>query len=501
MGLAALVTILAFTIQSFGQAAHDQFNRGIIALHNSAYDTAAEYFQAAEKLDPSFVMAYWGEAMTYNHPFAAEQDIASARRALSKLAPTRPARAAKAKTQRERDYLDAVEILYGDGGKDTRDSQYAAAMEKLAADYPGDMEAAAFRALALLGTLRYGDRTFGIQTKAASIAKTILQRKPDHPGALHYLIHAYDDPQHAHLALEASRRYERIADPNSHALHMPSHIYMQLGMWQDAARANQAAFDTSDRHVKLKRLSLAKRDYHSLEWLMYAEIQMGQYRKAREHAALMLQSAQEARVPGMTGVAAIFASRFAVETREWEALAPYPVESHTAELLFAQGMAAISKGVTPTAAKVIMTLNDISQEDITAGRRIHASVVGSLSKELSAQLALSQKRFDDAEKLAAEAVQYESTVEFPSGPPDLIKPAYEFYGEILLALNKARQAEEQFSISLKRMPQRASSLLGLARARAMQKDMAGANQAYRELAEIWSNGDPKVRSVLDSIKE
>jgi tetratricopeptide (TPR) repeat protein len=496
------VLVLALVGESCGgQSVLEPYNRGIVALHNFGYDAAADYFRAAEKIDPNFVLAYWGEALTFNHPFEAMQDMAGGRKALAKLGSTRSERAAKARTAREKEYLDAAEILYGDGDKDARDAGFANAMLKLASDYPDDADAAAFSALAVLQTLRYGDHSFEKQTKAAEIAKKVLQKYPEHPGALHYLIHAYDDPAHAHLALDAAHQYEKILDPNSHSLHMPSHIYVQLGLWPEVARANQAAFDFSDKYVRSKNLSLAKRDYHTLEWLAYAEMQMGQYQKAREHTDIVLQTALETHAPGMTGYAATVSSRFAVETSQWDALSGYPVVSHTPELIFAQGMAAAARGDKSTVTMEISALNKMSQDEAASGQPVHAAKFAAMSNELNAQLALSEKRFAEAGKFAADALEYEADYEFPSGPPDLLKPAHELYGEVLLASNKPKEAAEQFAISLQRMPKRALSLLGLARASSMLNDTAGANKAWKELAEVWANADPGVRTLLPGSKE
>ena len=247
-----------------------------------------------------------------------------------------------------------------------------------------------------------------------------------------------------------------------------------------------------------KGLTVAFRDYHSLEWLMYGELQMGQYRKAREHAMLMLESAQQPNVPkGMAGEAAVFASRFAAETQQWDVLAPYPEVNHTAEMLFAQGMAALKKADLSRVHNVIDALEGVSRQNAAGGRRMNSAIADALKNEIASALALHEKRPADAERLAAESVRYEATMEFPSGPPDVIKPAYEFYGETLLALNKPAQAAEQFTIALKRMPKRALSLLGLARARAAQKDNAGAVKAYRDLAQIWSAADPELPGVQE----
>jgi tetratricopeptide (TPR) repeat protein len=479
-------------------AAHDKFILGVIALHNASYEDAADYFRSAEALDPNCVMAYWGESMTFNHPFWASEDIAGGRKVLAKLGATRSARLAKAKTEREREYLNAVELLWGDGDKDVRDNAFADALHTLASHHPEDVEAATFYAAALIGTLRSIDHTYRIQMQAAAILKPILDKYPDHPGALHYYIHANDDPAHAHLALAAARRYEKVAGESFHAQHMPSHIYVQLGMWSDVVRANQTAFDSSDRHMRAKGQTVASRDYHSLEWLMYGELQMGQYKKAREAADLMLESAKQPNVPkGMGGEAAVFASRFAAETQQWDILAPYPEVNHTAELLYAQGMSALNKNDLTRVRNVVAVLNALSQQTGATGQRTQSAIDDALKNELSSALALHEKQPVEAERLAAEAVRFEATMEFPSGPPDVIKPAYEFYGETLLALNKPAQAAEQFQIALKHTPKRALSLLGLARALAAMKDNVGADKTYHELAQIWANADPDLPAVQE----
>src|SRR5262249_21492182 len=160
------------------------------------------------------------------------------------------------------------------------------------------------------------------QGKAAAVSKAILEKYPEHPGALHYLLHTYDDPDHANLALEAARRYEMLAvgDFNFHAMHMPSHTYMQLGLWPDVARCNQAAFDASDRWVKSRNLNIVRRDYHSLEYLQYAELQMGQYAKARDAMSVMVKSAEQSGLAGMIEETFTMVARSAVETGDWKIL-------------------------------------------------------------------------------------------------------------------------------------------------------------------------------------
>ncbi len=455
----ALQAVLQFPA-SGDPKAHAEFLLGVQSLHGSAYDDAAAHFRAAERIDPDFVLAFWGEAMTFNHPFWNQQDIGGARRALLKLAPTRAARAAKAKTPRERAYLNAVEILFGDGDRDSRDFAFAEAMRKVAFDNPDDYEAAAFYVLAMLSARRIGDTTYlQTQAAAAAILNSILGKYPGHPGALHYLMHAYDDPEHAPLALDAARRYEKVpvTDANFHAIHMPSHIYAQLGMWDDVVRLNQKALDASDR--------AGKRDYHSLEFLQYAEMQLGRYDNVRR---------------SLKGNPPVLAARFAIETREWNVLAAYPENDRTSELAFARGLAALASDGVSNAKRYSSTLDAIRREDLTAMRRNHAASVELLNMLLASRIAFAEKRFDDAEKLAATAVKFEVKLDVPAELNGIVKPAAEFYGELLLELGKSDDAAVQFSAALRQRPGRRLSLEGLARSRPRgAADQDAGDRSYR----------------------
>jgi tetratricopeptide (TPR) repeat protein len=480
--------------------AHQRFVQGVAKLHNSAYAEAAEHFRAAQQLDPQCVMAVWGEAMSFNHPFWGEQDIAGGRRALSKLGPTRSARVAKGANARERAYLNAVEILYGDGDKDVRDYGYAEALKKTAFDNPTDYEAAAFYASAILGTIRLTDPDDSKREAAASLLKAILAKYPDHPGALHYLIHAYDDPSHAAQALDAARHYEKVADQNFHALHMPSHIYVQLGMWSDAARSNEAAYTASDRYVVSRKLSVSRRDYHSLDWLQYIDLQLGQYAKAKSRIETVVTSSRQAGVPGMMVLAAEMAARYAVETEQWDVLTPYAVNPRSPKLLLAHGLAAVRKGNPSVARTIASTLEGLVQQSLADGARIRSQQIDILRKELLAELAFAEKQPQDAERLAKEAAQVEANLKIPSllEQGGAVKPAVEFYAEMLLRLNKPAAAADQFKASLKFTAKRALSLLGLARALKAQGDPAAARDAYRELATIWLNADSGLAAVQEA---
>jgi tetratricopeptide (TPR) repeat protein len=230
---------------SGAEAAQEPFLRGLLLLHSFEYEDAAEAFRAAQQADPGFALAYWGEAMTYNHPLWAQQDLDAARAALDRLAPTPEARRAKAPTERERAYVTAADALFGEGDKRARDHAFAEAMEHVHTAYPDDLDAAALYALSILGTSHDG-RDVRTYMRAAAVAEEVFARNPDHPGAAHYLIHSYDDPIHAPLGVRAARAYSEIAPAAAHALHMPSHIFTALGLWDDVAHLNEASWAAAD---------------------------------------------------------------------------------------------------------------------------------------------------------------------------------------------------------------------------------------------------------------
>ena len=246
--------------------AQEPFLRGLLLLHSFEYDDARDAFRQARQLDPGFAMAAWGEAMTHNHPIWQRQDRDAARAALAGVT-------ADDETLREAAYLTTLAVLFGDGEKEDRDDRYAEAMRQLAADYPDDLDARAFYALALLGTAHEG-RDAATYAAAAEAAQSVLDRAPEHPGALHYLIHAYDDPQHAARALPAAVAYARVAADASHALHMPTHIFFALGMWDAAIELNHrsmmAAEAASERHGE----PLNNHGWHALYWYHYALLQL-----------------------------------------------------------------------------------------------------------------------------------------------------------------------------------------------------------------------------------
>src|SRR5260370_26325550 len=274
-------------------AAQRKVIEGVKALHSCEFDEAAEAFHQAQQIDPNFALAYWGEAMSYNHPLWAQLDLPAARKALERLAPTLEGRVVKAHTDKEKAYLEAVnELFYAPGDKLARDNAYSDAMARRYERWPNDNEVSIFYALSLLGSVRPADKGFRRQALAASIAFKVFQENPNHPGAAHFIIHAFDDPDHAILALPAARVYARIAPAAPHALHMPSHIFVQLGMWQDVATSNIVAHKAAVDLIARMHLPEGREDFHTLSWLEYANLMLGKFDEARQNVDLAKQAAE-----------------------------------------------------------------------------------------------------------------------------------------------------------------------------------------------------------------
>ncbi len=486
--------------------AQAHFLRGVAALHSFWYEEALDEFQQATKLDPDFAMGYWGEAMTYNHPLWRQQDLEAARKSLEKIKET------DRLTPKERAFINAIKVLYGEGDKLARDIAYSKAMEKIHLDYPDDLEASAFYALSLLGTVRFGDKGFARQMKAAAIALDVYQKNPDHPGAAHYIIHAFDDPEHAILALPAARRYAEIAPEAHHARHMPSHIFLQLGMWPEAARSNESAWAVSDAWVQRKGLGVSQRDYHSLSWLLYVYMQQGRYSKAEELLALMRKTIEEAGASNhLQSVYTTMATTYAVESERWQMLDTlfaasdakgeeanhhgggmgYGSDEKNTRIAFAHGLAA------EDAEKYIASLAE-SRKQQQAGDPYQAKQTEIMELGVTAVTLTRKREFDKAIELMKKATALEEELSPPSGPPDLIKPSHEVFGEILLAANRPKEAIHQFEVSLQRQPNRARSLLGLARALARSDDKSAALSAYTHFLQVWKEADGKLPELAEA---
>ena len=468
------------------------FIRGALFLHSFEYDSAARYFRQAQRIDPDYAMAYWGEAMTYTHPIWHEQDAPAARAVLNRLAPTREARRLKASTAREKGWLDAVEILYGDGTREQRDTLYSAAMQRLATDFPGDPEVRLFLALSLLGLPATG-RDIPTYMRAAALAEEVFRENAEHPGALHYLIHAYDDPVHAPLGLRAARAYGDVAPGAAHAQHMTSHIFVSMGMWDDVERANIAAWQASNH-----------RNGHYTHWLSYGYLQKGRLGDARRYVQAIIADAASDPSPYKLGYMNTMLAGYLVDAEDWGGpLARYAADSArragggafsvpAAALDLAVGMAAARKGDTTGARRIHAGMSGRTRASRTsAGGHFvpgldAAEVMADL---LRATILVTTLQYDSAIVVATGAAEREAALPFEFGPPETIKPPYELLGELLLVAQRPKDARRAFDKALARTPNRSRSVLGMARAHAAAGDVqAGAHFYARFLANVSAGG-------------
>jgi tetratricopeptide (TPR) repeat protein len=464
--------------------AQADFLRGLALLHDFEYPTAAESFRLAQAADPGFAMAYWGEAMTYTHPVWFQQDLPAARAALARLGATPTERAAKAPTERERAYLHAVEVLYGEGSKEARDVLFADAMAAVHDRYPDDVDATAFTALALLGTAHQG-RDFTIYMRAAALLEAVFPTHPRHPGVLHYLIHCYDDPVHAPLGQRAARLYGEVAPGAGHALHMTSHIFLSLGLWPDVIRANEQAIAV----VNAQRAARSKPRGdcgHYPTWLHYGLLQVGRFDDARAALAACRTSAfaepfvsagpMDARTDRLEEYAIMRAQQVA----SGDALPPAgQALAADAELVaarftlaYADTLAAGAAGDAAHLEQAVAQLRLLERDVLAAiaadqeanpSRQIRAEVIGLQAEALTLATAGARPA---AITLLEKAAAREEAMPIEFGPPYVEKPSRELLGDQLLAAGRAAEAVAAYQRALARAPGRAVSLAGLRRAEA-----------------------------------
>ena len=465
-------------------AAQAAFLEGVKSLHSFQFDEAAVAFQRAQKLDPAFAMAYWGEAMSHNHPLWAQQDTKAAQAILQKIAPTLKERQARARLPKEKAFIGAIDVLYNSPGeKLARDTAYSEALAAMYAQWPDDHEVATWYALSLLGTVRPTDRGFRRQALAASIAQRVFTQNPRHPGAAHFIIHAFDDPDHAPLALPAARAYAGIAPSAAHALHMPSHIFVQMGMWAESRTSNIAAYKAASELNARMKLAEGREDFHTLGWLQYANLMIGNLDEATQNVEWAKQAADRnptsaAIRNGYLGMRA----RLILETEKWEKIsldapaAPGAPDAHAGmpgmqmpagnTWVFIAGYSAAKLGDLTTAAAAEARLRGAREKLEGGAAAYQARPVAIMEKQLAALIHAGRGQKDDALRLAKEAMDIELAMAAPSGPPDPIKPAPEFYGELLLDSGRNSEAAAALELSLQRTPNRTPSVKAMQRARA-----------------------------------
>ena len=435
--------------------AQEPFLRGLLLLHSFEYDDAREAFQQARRIDPGFAMAAWGEAMTHNHPVWQRQDLGAARAALAGVT-------GDGATDRERAYLTTLAVLFGEGDKESRDDRYADAVRQLAEDFPGDLDAQAFYALALLGTAHEG-RDFTVYMKAAAVAEEVFSANPRHPGAAHYLIHAYDDPVHAPLGLRPARVYAGVAPAASHALHMPSHITLALGLWPETAEMNERSYLAAKAGTDRRGQALNGHGWHALWWWHYAATQLGDRPLAGRLAALALDHARadpdDATAQAhVARVAAQHAAAFDDPAVLADPLVRADAGAHTRALV---ALAQAATLADPAARRRLADELGELAADSDASWAVRAAAF-----QLDGQARLASGDADGGLAALRRAAQVETEAPLTFGPPSPVVPSSEALGWALVETGDPDGARAAFEAALARAPGRRQSLAGLAAAQA-----------------------------------
>jgi tetratricopeptide (TPR) repeat protein len=509
-GKATKLGLVAFA-NSGAQVAQEPFLRGLALLHSFEYEEAAEGFREAQAADAGFAMAYWGEALTFSHLLWGEDDVAGARAALARLGATRESRLEKAGTPREREFGAAIEALYVDADLAVRVRGFADATRQLSARYPDDPDAASFASLALMFTDYQGklsaEERQAARNDSIAFAERVFRANPEHPGGTHYLIHATDSPATAPRGLEAARRYAAIAPDAEHALHMPSHIFLQLGMWDDTVASNERAWAASRKEVVARKLTNADLSFHALQWLQYGYLQQGRYRDARGLIETRRELMKGVDLDAGEHVDARFAPAWmdfvqAANTGQWSgdvcAAAGLAVEPLRGSTSREQSFRAVT-----AYQRTIVTLMCGSSE---AGRAfLDAQLAKESSNErTSAMLRTAQVhamligvlRGDDVPAKALDAATL-APDQALVGPPLTLR-TNELLGEIHLKQGRPAEAIAAYDRALKTTPNRAAALLGLARARAASGDLAGAKEAYKQLLANWHHADADLPQIAEA---
>ena len=477
------------------------------------YEDAIDAFRAAQQIDPSFALAYWGEALSFSQPLWFYEELPQARAALAKLGPTPERRIATAKTPRDRGFVRAVEALFGPGDTAARHSAYAQEMARVASANPADDDAQAFYALALLATMPRGDAALPIRRQAGAIAEKIFERNPKHPGAAHYILHAYDHGSLVARALPAARTYAKIAPAASHALHMPAHAFLQVGFWDDAAASDEASWNASIAWVKRRGLSIASRDYHSLAWLQYEWTQQGRFSKTKEAIAFVEQAMKSAspkpqaasplhsgghgygepsEIGRGSGEAALrndrgsMRARYIIESERWQEMKVQSTFDNIEEL-FAVGLSAVNLGDAPRVRVVIDEFRKASAPGQPAELREQAEI---MLRQMEALDLFARGQHDAALQLLDRTASLQARMPKPTGRPFPVKDVNELYGELLLQLGRAKEAVGRFDRVLARTPNRSRALLGLARAYRNAGDPTNARAAYQRFLTNYRLADP-----------
>ena len=474
-----------------------KFTRAVALLHSFWYEQAEKSFRDVAASDPQCGMAWWGVAMSnYHQVWPSPYTPAELARGIDAA---RKAKSVGAKTAREQGYIDAIDTFYRDADKVdtlTRARAYEAAMEGLRSRFPSDDEASIFYGLSLVahGMSTPTDKTYAYQKKAAEILNGLLEKYPDHPGIAHYLIHSFDYPSLAPLALKAARTYSNIAPSSPHALHMPSHIYVRLGMWPETIASNIASANAARAYAASAHPGTTAFDnLHAYDYLAYAYLQRGEDEKVRQLVD-ELSTIKALDVENFAGYYALAAipARYALERRHWAEAAALTVQPAGllwdryayAEALthFARAVGA-ARGGDPVRARVaVERLQQLRQKLVEQKNAYWAEQIDIQRRAAEGWIAHAEGKNDEALALLRSAADLEDSTEKSPVTPGPIIPAREMLGELLLELNQPEQALQAYERSLKDSPNRLNGLSGAARASQMAGDRVKARDYYLRLA-------------------
>ena len=496
--------------------AQKQFNRAVAWLHSFEYDEAEKAFSEVAVTDPQCGMAHWGIAMSNYHPLWAPPGPAELKKGLSAI---EKAKFVGAGTQRERAYIAAIELFYKDSDKldhRTRTLAYCDAMERVYRGYPADREAGIFYSLTLIAKgMMTGDKSYATEKKAAQILNRVLAREPRHPGVAHYLIHSYDYPALAHLALPAARSYARIAPASAHAQHMPSHIFTRLGLWQEAIRSNLDAKAAAKAYAIRNHMAGAwDEQLHAMDYLAYAYLQSAQDKQA--WSVLDELSRIRKAEPENFKVAYAFEAipaRYALERRQWADAAKLPLHPTNldafpwqrfrwaeAHIHFARAIGAARTGDTASARQEVEQLAAIRQSlSEVKGDYDWAKQVEIELQVASAWLAHSEGKHEESLRVMRAAADLDDATDKHPVTPGAILPAREQLGELLLEVRQPTAALREFETSLLSAPNRFNGLYGAARAARLAADQKRATTYYGKLVALSRQAD-SIRPEISEAK-
>jgi len=487
------------------------FDRAVALLHSFEFGASIRAFNDVLAADSTCAMAHWGIALSrWTNP------VAPGTRRPAQLQPGRQEadvalRLSPRATERERLYINAVAQLYKDYehvDQDTRVSAYAHAMEDLVAKQPADTEAKIFYAIALVAAAPPTDKTYANQLKAGAILEPIWATQPNHPGLAHYIIHAYDVPALAPKAAAAARRYADIAPSAAHALHMPSHTFTRLGQWSNSVETNRRS-----ANVALRDSAIGEA-LHATDYAEYAHLQLAQDSAAKalvERLPSLIArfdpSAISGAAPPSAGVFAIAAipARYALERRDWRAAAKLTPTTSAfpwtdAMTYFARALGASHLGDTSAARVAIDTLAAIHQRLGARNEAYWTEQVAIQQLAAEAWLALAQRRSDTALALMREAGRREDATEKSAVTPGPLAPARELLGDMLLELERPREALVEYRATLRKEPNRFRALYGAMRAASLAGDRAASNRYRTSLESLCANADKPGRRELAQIR-